>query len=498
MDCLVATHGARQLELNVAYPLPPADDRGCYELDLFIFTPPQLGLTAETYGVGRFLQDLRSYVRYTVPSLSLRRLTDPACGLSPITRITAALAGTSLGRDLNETTILYELRMLTCIHHRQLRDTRALLREAVLAGARPEDILARIRDLLADMDAFLAAFRALRPRFLDPHVSEFLRESLRWADEAVSVDVEKTFFKMEEALAEAPLPHPESRALLLGVLGREQDYRRGLGYTTVVQPDRPVANEDFLYRESTLKKWAEACLYMGRAPNRITTRLNHVFMGVAAGAAMAFAVAATLAASIWFPLNSLPWIILIVAGYIAKDRIKESLRAFFAARLPRLVADQIEELYDPPHGSPIGRSRVRVRFCAPADLPEPVRQLRNRKGHVFRDIIPPENVVHFHKEVALDAARLRLRHQRLESLTEILRLKLDAWFANMDDPHDELRYVRDGRPASLTARRTYHINFVVRLTPKGPGARPMAWVRHRLILTRNGIVRVENLGTLTA
>ena len=490
-ECKVTTHGERQLELDVAYPLVEGQKAARYELDLYIFSSSQLGMTKDSYGVDGFLHDMKSYTRYTTPSISISKLADPSCAISPLTRITEMLNRPDMARDLDGDAVLYELRNLANIYQDQVHHTAALLETLVLRYHRAADAVDGIRRLLSDVDGVLKAFRPLHTAFLDPRVSERLRESLRWADEAVSLSTEKVQYRLYDLCSARP-ELVEAATLLRPRLELEREYRESVGYPTVVVPDSPAANELVVYRESTLKKWAEGCMYMSTAPARVGVRVAQILMATAAGAAMVFAVVATLIASRWLAPNSVPWLILVVAAYIFKDRIKAVLRTVFIAYLPKLVADQIEDLIDSAAKLKVGRSRARVRFCRPADLPNTIMQVRNADGKVFRDIFPPENVIHFHKDVRIDCARLMEHHTRLASITEIMRFKLDSYRTNMDDPVNTLSCVVDGKPEKVHAKRVYHINMILSLSDKQPDG-TSALFRHRLIISRDGIVRIEHL-----
>lgn len=492
--CEVTTHGERQLELNVAYPLAPDRRRAHYQLDLYLFNPYQLGMTEGRYGVAGFLRDLRSYTRYTVPTIALAKLVDPACALSPLTRIARMLEATTAARDLDETAILYELRVLANIYHAQLRDTRRVMEDQCRKGAPPDVMADRLTSLLAGMDRLLERFRALRPVFLDPRVSDRLREGLNWADEALSVSTEKAGYMLYHAFRErADLA--EAVARLTPRLAREQRYRRDAGYPTVIDPRDPIGNERFVYHESLLKKWAEGCMYMSQEPTRAAGRIMQAVLGVAAALAMAFAVTATFFTSRWFPEFSVPWAILIVVAYVVKDRLKEALRGFFVAHVPRFTADRMDDLIDPAVRHKVGVSRARVRFRRPAELPDAIRRLRELRSDPFREIMPPDDVIHFQKDIFIESARLMRSHPRLESITEIIRFKLDSWLAGMDDPTNLLSCMVGERCEQVPARRVYHLHLILRFADRTAGEAG-ALFKYRLVLTRNGIVRIEPLDTL--
>jgi hypothetical protein len=499
-ECRVTAHGRRQLELDVHYPVPVDRRTAGYSFDLFIFTPAQLSLTREKYGIRRFLEDTKSYTRHTRPGIPFSRLADLECEVSPLARIRKAISGTELGRDLDTGAVLYELRMLVNCHHSEIRAVRKLLAGQIRSRNGTPALAARLRSFLDELDPFLAGLRELHATFMDSRVPQSLREALRWADEAVSLKTEKETYRLHDILRERG-DLDELLALVESRLGREDAHRASMGYSASVDPGSEAANEEFVYREGVLKKWAQGAMYMDAEPSRAAARAAHVLAGIAAAAAMAFAVAAVFLTERLFASYTVPWALLIVVAYVFKDRVKEVLRGVLTALVPRLVADQNERLVDPAAGRTVGSKRTRVRFRRPADLPEPVRRLRNVRGSPFRSILPPENVIHLHKETKLNCRRLMTYHTRLESITEILRLKLDSWLAEMDEPKETLACVVDGRRTEVPARRVYHVNLVLGLrrapvccrTGRRTGEAPVLF-RYRLVVSRDGIERIERVG----
>jgi len=490
--CAIKTHGRRQLELNLQYPLIKDQAKACFHLDCYLFSPYQLAITGSRYGIKGFFNDLRSYTRYTVPIIPLDKLVDPACDLSPLTRIYKILSKSNMASELNEKTVLYELRVLTNVYHEQLIDIRQLLQQKLEQTKDAEYASIYLQSSLDEIDRFLAKFRALHQEFLDSRVSNMLRESLQWADESISLHTEKLQYHMHQFLTARPAMDP-CRSRLEQRLGQEQQYRMQRGYETIIDPDNEKGNELFVYRAGILKKWSEGCLYLSRLPSSIAAHIAQIMMGAAAGIAMAFAVFATIFASRLFVAESLPWVILIVLGYIAKDRIKDLLRSALITMIPSLMADQIENLIDPALDKKVGSSRSRARFCRPDQIPELVTRLRDIRANVFKSIIPPEDILHYHKSIRFDSGKIRNYHKRLESLTEIIRLKMDYWFANMDDPANQLSCLRNGAITSVLANRVYHVNMIICLSDCNKSKRRQSLFRYRLILTRDGILRVEPL-----
>ena len=487
----ITSHGTRQLELQMVYPLSRTEKRKEYFIDFYIYSPYQLGITRESYGTTRFLQDMRSYTRYEVTSLmSLAKLADPACDISPLARILSMLQDSASVRDINEKAVLHELRGLATMFHSQLREIRRILTAMVKSEKQHVDMQAMLDLFLHDLDVFLERFRSLRPLFIDPRLAEESRVALDWAYEMISLTVVKTLARLFELLAGEEVMKDAVRIRL----DREEHYRKAHHYPVVADAGESTANEYYLYRESQLKKWSEAFMFMNCEPSQTIKRLAQIIMGVAAGAAMAFAVIATIFASQHFASNSIPWAVIIIVAYIVKDRIKELLRNGLIAFLPRVVADQINDLVDPASNTKVGFTRARVRFCSSHEVPDVVQQLRNLKENAITGMIPAEEVIHFSKYVRIDSQRFMKNHRRLEALADIMRLKLDAWLQNMDDPVNDLWRLAGKQLEKIPARRVYHMTLIVGLAEKGIDATP-SYFRYRLVLTREGIVRIEEVET---
>ena len=487
----ITSHGTRQLEVQTVYPLSRTEKRKEYLIDFYIYTPYQLGITGESYGTTRFLQDMKSYTRYEVTSLmSLAKLADPACDLSPLSRILSLLQEAQSVREINEKKVLYELRGLGTMFHSQMKETRQLLISMVRDNRNMAELQATVELFLQSLDLFLERFRALYPLFIDPRLSKECREALDWTDEAISLTTEKDLARLYEQLP----PQEQISAAIRSRLAREAQYRRDHHFPMVADAQDAAANEYYLYRESQLKKWAESFMFMNSEPSQSIQRYVQIIMGIAAGAAMAFAVLVTIFASRHFATNSIPWVTIIIVAYIVKDRIKDMLRNTLIVFLPRVVADQINDLMDPATDEKIGFTRARVRFCTSQDVPEVVRMVRNQRENPITALIPPEHVVHFNKYVRIDSRQFMKNHRRLEALADIMRIKLDAWLQNMDDPVNHLRRLRGDVLEKIPARRVYHITLIVGLFEKGVDAAP-SYFRYRLVATREGIERIEEFDT---
>lgn len=489
-DCKVTTHGRHQIELNTIYPVDREKPHTQYQVDAFFFVPFQLGLAK--YRVGDVLRDLRSYVRFAPTPIALSRLVDPQCDLSPLTRIRQLLSRTTLAHDLDPERLLYEIRALVNIFHAQIRESRVTFRHLAEHPLSAAEVSAFITRFLDELREFLSQFRSLHTDFLDARILDLLRAGLNWADESISLKAEKELYHIQTLFRS----HPEVQAELSRLkieCEREQQYRQRQKYLTVIDPGNAVSGETFLYRESMLKKWAQSAMYIEAKPRQLGAQIGHIVAGIAAAAAMAFAVVSAFLAGKLFALYSLPWVILIVLSYIFKDRIKEILRALFMTVLPCLVADDMHILLDPRDMRRAGAVKFRVRFCRPDSMPHLVTRLRNLEANPFRHLSPPEDVLHLQVDMRLECHQLA-QHMRLEAISHILRLKLNSWLTNMDEPCSPIDYMQNGEPHQVQACRVYHVHLIIRLR-SGHGQDPGRYLHYRVILNRDGIVRIDGMAS---
>ncbi len=488
--CKLKSHGKYQIEFKTRYPAA-LKRKVQYYLDIYIFSPPQLHLTKEQYGTKLFLHDLQSYTRFTSPNISLSGLIDPLCDISPLYRINLALSEINMGRDLNATRILYEIRMTVNIFKSNIKGVCKLLKGLINSKAPFDQIEDRINQLLYEINTFLKYFRSFHSKFIDTNIPETLRIGLAWADEFIGISIEKEGFQLLKALNKN-IKYNKPADKIKNLLDIENNYRKSTKDTSIPDPEDPISIETALYRESILKKWSQSVMYMNTEPSTAPVRIGHILAGLAAATAMSFAVAATFLTNRIFASYSVPWVLLIIVAYIFKDRIKEILKTVFTAFMPRIVSDEAVKLIDKAVNKPVGISRSLVRFCSPKRIPVSILQIRNRQFNPFRSILSTENVIHLQKNITINGKRLLTTHKRFDSITEILRIKLDSWLKEMDNPVNSTYCINNGIYSEVAGNRVYHFNIVIKQQRKGSKQEPNLF-HYRLILNRKGIIRIEQV-----
>ncbi len=465
------------------YPIPGDKKKVSYTIETYMFSPAQLGMNTEHFSVDSFFSDVKSHTRFSISYVPLARLVDPRCSISPLIRIRTYLDNAALTTDLNEQRVLYELRTLANLFSAEMKATYRLLKDISGSGI-SQPLIRKAEQFLDEAADFLGQFREFHSRFMEPSISGRLRTAMRWSDESISLSAEKMLYYLYRLFPDHPI-----RKRIGSMMQSEIRHRSEMKYPSVLSTAEESEIERILYRESILKKWAQTVLYMSSEETGTNRKIGHILAGVAAATAMTFAVAATFFAERLFASYSIPWAMIIVVSYILKDRIKEILRGILVRIMPRFIADRTDKLVDQIADKNVGKTKSMVRLVRPWETPKSVQAIRNAGTNPFRSILPAENVIHFRKEINIDSRQLMKEHTRVEAVSEIVRIKLDRFLEEMDDSKKLLRTWRDGDTAAVKGRRVYHMNLILRLSSHGEESLS----RYRLILTKQGILRIEEV-----
>jgi hypothetical protein len=489
VNASIIQHGNRQFELSVEYPLQSKHKKSNHILELFLFSPYQLVITPERYGVKNFLKDIHSYTRYTTPELTFSEIIDPSCEASPLTRIKKILPHLSSLTEEETRILQYEIRMLINIYRHQLKIIRKTIQQMDQVTAQYN-----IATYLNDLDVVLKLIReeVILP-LLNSSVSKDLSNSASWADESASWFTEKQLLRLYDYALKINAMGP-ILVQLCSRIKKECEYRKTKGFKIITNQTTDKENEKFVYHEGMLKKWAEGCMFMSAAKNKLPEHIAQILMGVAAGIAMLFAVLATVQVTKMFSPDSATWAMLIVGMYIFKDRIKELLRLFFAKHLPDLIADKSEDIIDFLKAgtyAKVGNSKVRVRFLSASSIPQAITDCRQRYINEFHSILPKENVIEFHKELNLNCQQLLHNHKRIRSITEILRLNIGHFLTEMDDDIEYMPCHEDMKYNEISVRRCYHLHAILRLSDSYSNDTKI--IHYLILLNRTGIVRIEEI-----
>ncbi len=496
MECVIRKHDDHQFEVKVAYPLQRQAAADRYALDLFIFLPGEFGVNSDSCPLDAFFEDLSSYTRFKTPELSLEEVNDAGNALSPLTRVERRLESACRSGKWDQMHLRYELRVLANVVRVQIRESAAAIRLRVRDRQSPDRqraVEAGIDRLLEGLTTTLRRFRQLSDGFKNPSAPPEVRAAYETVDEHMSNESERLLLQLMGFLRRhAPdLNLQASWRRLAAVVSGETAHRRARGYPTVVSRDaRP--NEYFLRRVGMLKKFCVSVLSLSEESLPAVGRARQALYAVAAAIAMAFTVLAAWVVGRFYPSNSLPFAIVAITAYAFKDRIKAFLQNFSSRLLPMWTSDRSIKLSDPQYGMEVGRTRENLFWPARVRVPEDVLKARWNGDWLEQAVVEPTEVIlHYAKKVRIETRRIYESHERSVAIDEILRMQLSRWLERMDDPERRLLKLRRGGEgvARIPAARVYNVNLVIRLTSFRD--RSVTLLRALLVLTRNGIERIE-------
>ena len=485
-------HSSRHLETKLILPIPETK-RYEREIHYYLFSPPQLYVNKNTYTEERLLHKFQSHGRYSSPEITLEELLDMNNKLSPLTILKRYTD--DLVKDVTsvpERNVIHELQtVVNSARHEN---------KACLQDCKDMVKLGMINDLTSTLDAWhtnAATLCSTIRDMMEAIQAKFspdnrLLLAFLWADEAVSLLCEK--YAIDLYMASSSLQQHMQATLtnLLSFSREEMQYRIEHDY-----PSGSSNSETVQYRKAILKKWAQSSLYLVPEVSRWPKRVSEILAGTAAGVAMAFATLTTIFAETTFIRNSYQWALIVIIGYVFKDRIKEWLRLFFKAVLPRMMADEISAFLSPKTNKKICSSRIRLTFEDVDSLPAYVKEIRKDKNNPFRDMLPKEDVIHYIRDLAMHPltkhALERESFPRENNFTLVTRIRLDDFLKEMDDPNDIVFRMDPNADEldQLSSERVYHLHLIIREYSKKEDLDNYS--HYTVVLNKSGIVRIEQM-----
>ncbi|MCX6116216.1 MAG: hypothetical protein NT027_01640, partial [Proteobacteria bacterium] len=187
-------------------------------------------------------------------------------------------------------------------------------------------------------------------------------------------------------------------------------------------------------------------------------------------------------------------------AYVLKDRIKENGRNFLSGRILKWIPDNSERiLYEPPTEAPIDVGNINefTQFTHPENLPIEVKELRTKS---FVDDLEaddsPRDIIHYKKVIELFPRAISSLDYPIRAVHDILRINISSYLTRLDDPQAGTDFIAaDGKMKSLKLPKVYHMDIVLRhaLADTGRSERPIVYDHFRMILNKQGILRIERL-----
>jgi hypothetical protein len=309
----------------------------------------------------------------------------------------------------------------------------------------------------------------------------------------MSLTVEQFFRKTVVEMDQMPRTglNVELRKELMAQVVCDERYRKDHKLRSVISPTGD--NEEYTHRIGFLKKFCMNILFL--KVRRASGRRNweEALFAAAAGLAMAFATAVAFLAQNQIPQASLNFFLVLVVGYMFKDRIKEGARRLFSSFAARHLFDRATRIFDPVTQDRVGVCREKVDY-APSKIPDEVNRLRRSDDFItVSQGELAETVIRYQKKIVLDSDMLpKLGDGIVTGITDIIRINIDRLLRDMDDPEFAMEYVdlEDFSVGKVKAAKSYQVDLAFRFAVDDGDTKRTTLQLVRLVLDRNGIKRM--------
>jgi hypothetical protein len=286
--------------------------------------------------------------------------------------------------------------------------------------------------------------------------------------------------------------YAELRRDLMDQVVAEEDYRRENQLRSIISPTGD--NEEYTHRIGLLKKFCMNILFLKVQRSAGRRNWEEVLFAIAAGLAMAFATGVAFIAQSRVPQVSLNFAIILVVGYMFKDRIKDGARRILAIYMSRFLPDRTTRIVDPVTREDVGVCKEKVDYGHAVKVPEEITLLRRvddfitvAQGEVS------ESVIRYQKKIVLDSEMLpKLGDGFVTGVTDIIRLNVERMLRDMDDPEAALEYVdlEDFTVGKVKAAKSYQVDLAFRFMVDDGDHKSSRFQLVRLVLDKNGIKRM--------
>ncbi len=484
----IKIHDKFQFEIKYIYPFDRNVPITEYAVEHFLFIPNNLGINDKTYSKEQFYRDTQKYIRLKTPVFSLHSMIKGEN--NPLDRLRDTMKALTNNPDDHAANhnYKYQLKMFCAIFKSAIRDEELFI-EKRLDPKEQKNGATRVVD---DVREVIDNFRTLKPLITFPHVSSNQRALFNFADEYISILIEKRIFTLLDFLKKHKNSEfSELSPVLLKLAVSERDYRIKQNYPSITEEGK--SNETIVYRARILKKIMGNILFLNTCTKTEGRLREQIGLGFAAGLAMTFATAFIFLSRKVFEDFTIPFFTMLIIVYMFKDRIKEITKNIMLKILRKYVYDYKTDLMT-SFNKKIGFCRNLFSFITEDKLPDMINYIRN-KNYIdeLENGYTPEEIIYYKKHIRIYSGQCKqlLKDFKVDGVNDILRFNVRHLLDKMDNPHKAL-FIADGNNdfKKIDGNCFYHLNLILKY---GAFKQDPFYQKFRIILSRDGIKRIENV-----
>lgn len=497
-------HDRLQMESNFTFDLRPRSEEESsreFLVDLYLYLPNALGVNRSSYDSSAFFKHRTTYYRVRAPLYHALRTIDPQdFRLDSVDKYFAGHLST-IERDRLGRKVVQDVRLFGNFLHTEFKKLLKIL--SPKRKALKDKRKAELRGVLSQRTQLLWAFRE---RYVDSiHGDRYVLDedvirACKLTDEYLSYRLELLLLRAQEVL-------PDGSDVYKTFLREELDYREKRGMLILEEnEDNPVPFEAYTYRLGLLKKYMGEALFLTLKSIKKDKLYKNYAAAVGAGLAATVAGLAEHQRAQYYTGedSSLRIALLIgvaVMAYMFKDRVKDLSKEYFNTRLKKKLPDSYVALSHTSYTSK-GKTKVRdlgtvseyLRFLK--EVPADVAYLRTLNQSGTSDPERRESVLHIGRRFTFEL-RSKKHRKLFPLLKNVHRIDISPFLSKLDNPSMPISFVsKKGEAHTVQAPKVYHINAVIRYEARfgtASGTRFVDYERVRLVINKNGIVRLEKV-----
>ncbi|MEX2305337.1 MAG: hypothetical protein WD595_04020, partial [Waddliaceae bacterium] len=445
-----------------------------YSQEFYIFIPNSLYINEEVYTSKQFYEDQTNFIRYKTPEQNLKQIVDPEFKASPLSRLKTYLKQPHSKKNLK--LIEDEVKLLGNI-------VRSAIRRRV---KKIIDGKSDIIDFCNSIEKFQKEYIELKEHFHQEwgkktsppfiYTQEFMSKSIQYYLTGLLKRKEHTL-------------STEEREVLTDTIIKEIEWQK----KSVRRNSHE--KETVLYRLGLLNKYVLDALLLQTSKESLYNRFRNVIGSVSAGIAMLFFFVLFVWGGQVLIINSTPFILLTVILYILKDRLKEGLRELSYRNFHKWFSDFQTDILTPEGTKKIGHMTESFSFVNLKKLPHDITYMRNREFHEVLDRVKrPEKVIYYKKKIQIQLRKRK--EERRYGLNIISRFNISSFTKYASNSRHNLFTIDEStrEVKKIKLPKVYHLNVILKnTTTDEKGRAQIEYKKFRIVLNKEGIVRVEHL-----
>lgn len=465
----------------------PKEGLNRYSQEFYFFIPNALQINQETYSKEDFYKDLVHFIRYKTPIFTLKDLT--RLEESPLLLIKKFIASPSSENRLNnEQALIYEIKLLGNAYRSSLRE--AVSSIIYSADSSPETLEVRGIALADEIDSLREEMESLRNALHEIYGESAISTTFRYVNEFASNTAEHLVTGLLNELRQKSI----SKALdtrLCSLILKEAEHSSQL--------KEKNKQAELLYRKGLLKKFVMDALSLSVIRHSTQARLASIISGFSAGIAMLVYLILFAFYGQAFVVTSQPFIILTVAAYILKDRLKEGLKALSYRHALKWFYDYSTEIRSPDEKERLGYLKESFTFVSEEEVPKEILSVRNREFHTMLPTFKrPEQVIYFKNNVLINPFHVHERNP-FSGINVILRFNFQDFMEKASDPY-HLYISLNANDLSVQTEmlpKIYHINLILKNSWIDENNRVNSVLKKfRFIIDKSGIKKIEHVSSI--